>query len=191
MASQHLIICWPVVNFVRPAFRTWKRIQPLSSQRLIVWRSTPSSFAASAWVYRASGSHVGLVDTITRYCKGQPCSFARKTTAFQFLHSVGRVLLAIQVVAACTPHRNSFARFHLSKTLAGYFFSRFLYHFCHFYRFTLIKFGSFVGTSENFAYLCSGYFWLSKVIPPHKVGSLFRARSLVCSFVGAKLDVFG
>lgn len=68
VASQHLRICRPVVNFTRPAFLTSKRIHPSSSQRLIVWRSTPNSCAASFWLYRLSGSQAGLVGVMAGNC---------------------------------------------------------------------------------------------------------------------------
>lgn len=128
VASQHLTICWPVVNLARPALRTWKRIHPLSSQRFIVWRSTPSSSAASRWLYLPAGSQLGLVDTISGNCKFQPIRFTAESAVFHFLHGVGRVFLAIQIVAVLAGNSDFFTVAHRAQTLAGNFFGNF-FHF--------------------------------------------------------------
>ena len=128
VASQHLIICWPVVNLVRPAFRTLKRMQPLSSQRFMVCRSTPRRRAASTWLYLPAGSQFGLVDTIAGNCKFQPFASAGKSAVFHFLHRIGGVLLAIQIVAVLAGNSDFFTVAHRAQTLAGNFFGNF-FHF--------------------------------------------------------------
>ena len=132
-------ICRAVVNLVRPAFLTLKRMQPSSAHRLIVWRSAPSSSAASRWLYLLSGSQVGLTCTIAGNGKFQPIAFAGKAAVFNPAQCVGGVLLAIHIVAIFAGNGNFFTVPHRPQTFAGNFFSgicrffgSFYFHFSHF-----------------------------------------------------------
>ena len=183
-------ICRPVVNLVRPAFLTLKRMQPSSSHRLIVWRSTPSSSAASRWLYLLSGSQVGLTCTIAGNGKFQPIAFAGKAAVFYPAQRVGGVFLAVHIVAIFAGNGNFFTVPHRPQTFAGNFFGSicrhfgsFYFHFCHF--------------SLKTSFVC----WLARknCLPlpvdfmrfrPFRSAAFSLPFSFVGSFVGAKVEVF-